>query len=592
MNFEQLRQYMLNGRRAAARILLAACILGPCLVSVPADAFPRPGDIGVRMSSDLHDSAFRGRGRGRDARPQEHARRVPDFAARSQLGSGKADDRHRHRLPRKRDNAGHEDGADKPRGKDQAGKPRQPKTGHHGPQKPQRAHEHDRKKYKRYACVGGRLHNGACICRGGGIAQRVGATLHRICMPSRTARALPVLPLAATAAASAAAATPSVAKGTERNEPVSAARAAEARPDEVLFWLDNALPENTEARIARRLGLEILSRTRSQLIGRRFVHARIRGGKPVADMVADLRGEREISGPQPNFVYRQQGGNGNSGNGLRQYALDRIGWREASRTATGRGAVVAIIDTGLDRAHPDLVDADIREFDAGGNSAADDKAHATALAGIIAGRNTTLGIAPDARILSLRAFSSTPGGVIGSTATVLKSFETAVAKGARILNLSFAGPRDPSLQKAIEAASKRDIILVAAAGNSGHGAPPAFPAAYPEVIAVTATDSGDSLYEGANTGPYVAVAAPGVDVLVPVPGAAHDLKSGTSYAAAHVTGIVALMLELDPRLSPESARSRLSAGAVDLGLPGKDEEFGAGRVNAALSLGANVTSSR
>jgi subtilisin family serine protease len=580
----------LERRHAAGRMLLVAVALWLCLISDAATAVPRPANpaAAIAANGDLHDAAFRGKGRAREARPLGHARPAPDFGPRSQLGSGKVGERHHDRRPRKRDSA-HDKSPDKPRGTDHSGKPDRRKDDHKDARKPPRAHEHDRKKPRRFACFGGRVDNGACICRGGARAQRLGATMHYVCAPLRTVRGTPLLPLAAGAAAGTAAAGPAAAPPPERGGQ-SAARATETRPGEVLFWLDNALPENTESRIARRLGLEILSRTRSRLIGRRFVHARIRDDRPVSDVVALLRGEREISGPQPNFVYRQQQGEGLAGGtGLHQYALERIAWRDASRSASGRGAVVAIIDTGLDRTHPDLAGADIREFDTSESHAADDKAHATSLAGIIAGRNTTVGIAPDARILSLRAFTSTPGGVVGSTASILKALETAVAKGARILNLSFAGPRDPSLEKAIEAAARRNLILVAAAGNAGHGAPPAFPAAYPEVIAVTATDAGDRLYEVANTGPYVAIAAPGVDILVPVPGGTHDLKSGTSYAAAHVSAIVALMLELDPRLSSEAARRRLAAGAVDLGAPGKDEEFGAGRVNAALSLSANTS---
>jgi subtilisin family serine protease len=159
-----------------------------------------------------------------------------------------------------------------------------------------------------------------------------------------------------------------------------------------------------------------------------------------------------------------------------------------------------------------------------------------------------------------------------------------VSQGARVLNLSFAGPPDPLFHRAVKAAYDRRTIIVAAAGNAGPVAPPAYPAAYEEVIAVTATDSADRLYSQANHGAYIAIAAPGVDILAPSVGRAHELRTGTSFAAAHVSGIIALMLERNPQLSPETARMALIAAASDLGPPGRDDEFGAGRANAYGSL--------
>jgi subtilisin family serine protease len=171
-----------------------------------------------------------------------------------------------------------------------------------------------------------------------------------------------------------------------------------------------------------------------------------------------------------------------------------------------------------------------------------------------------------------------------TSAVLLKSFEWSIDQGARVLNLSFAGPRDPLMEKAVRAAHARRAILVAAAGNAGPSAPPAYPAAYPQVIAVTATDSADRLYAQANRGAYIAMAAPGVDILAPTAGHAHQLHSGTSFAAAHVSGIIALLLERNPHLSAETARLALTAAASDLGAPGPDEQFGAGRANAYAAL--------
>ena len=127
-------------------------------------------------------------------------------------------------------------------------------------------------------------------------------------------------------------------------------------------------------------------------------------------------------------------------------------------------------------------------------------------------------------------------------------------------------------------------MLVAAAGNFGPNSPPQYPAADPNVIAVTATDADDRLFMASNIGNHVAIAAPGVDILLPDPGASYQLRSGTSFAAAHVSGIAALILARKPSLSPDLVRQILMATARDLGAPGKDPQFGAGLADAYQAI--------
>jgi subtilisin family serine protease len=190
-----------------------------------------------------------------------------------------------------------------------------------------------------------------------------------------------------------------------------------------------------------------------------------------------------------------------------------------------------------------------------------------------------------ARIVSARAFAKSAGGSgVATTLMLLRALDWTVGQNARIVNLSFAGPNDPLLREAVTATSARNVIIVAAAGNNGAAAPPVYPAAYDGVIAVTATDVDDRRYENANMGSYISIAAPGVDVLTATVDKSHGLQSGTSFAAAHITGIIALMLERDPELTADEARSILTTSAVDLGPPGADLEFGAGRANASAAL--------
>src|SRR5690606_30200231 len=109
-------------------------------------------------------------------------------------------------------------------------------------------------------------------------------------------------------------------------------------------------------------------------------------------------------------------------------------------------------------------------------------AHGTSIAGVIVAQAKLTGVAPNARILSVRAFDPASGSAEGTTFNILKGLEWAVQKGARVINMSFAGPQDPILARMMAAAGKRGIVLIAAAGNAGPKSPPLFPASDPNVI--------------------------------------------------------------------------------------------------------------
>jgi subtilisin family serine protease len=195
-----------------------------------------------------------------------------------------------------------------------------------------------------------------------------------------------------------------------------------------------------------------------------------------------------------------------------------------------------------------------------------------------------MGVAPQARILGVTAFGVTENSAEGTTYNIVKGMDWAVAQGARMINMSFAGPHDPELERRISDARKRGIILIAAAGNAGPKSKPLYPAADRNVIAVTATDADDKLFAEANRGGHIAVAAPGVDILLPAPEAGYQVISGTSFAAAEVSGIVALMLERKPGLGHDGVRKALTATAQDLGPKGFDPGFGAGLVDAYRAI--------
>ena len=176
-------------------------------------------------------------------------------------------------------------------------------------------------------------------------------------------------------------------------------------------------------------------------------------------------------------------------------------------------------------------------------------AHGTGIAGAISARARLLGVAPAARILAVRAFGG--GKAESTTFNVMTGIDWASTNGARVLNMSFAGPRDPLMGRELAAAHRKGIVLVAASGNAGPNSPPLYPAAEPAVIAVTATDAEDNVFAASNRGSHIGVAAPGTNILHAAPYATYRMSSGTSLAAAHVSGIVALLLERQPDLTPD-----------------------------------------
>jgi subtilisin family serine protease len=212
------------------------------------------------------------------------------------------------------------------------------------------------------------------------------------------------------------------------------------------------------------------------------------------------------------------------------------------------------------------------------------------MAGAIAARRNTLSAAPRVGVLAVRAFDPRTTGGDGTTFNIIKGIDWAVEQGARIINMSFAGPSDPRLNVVLERAAKRGVVLIAAAGNAGPNSPPLYPAANRHVIAVTATDIEDRLYTGANRGNHIAVAAPGVDVLAPAPGGNYQFTTGTSVAAAHVSGVAALLIERNPKLTPNDVRRILMRTATSLGRGERARDFGAGLVNAYQAV-ASATAS-
>ena len=314
---------------------------------------------------------------------------------------------------------------------------------------------------------------------------------------------------------------------------------------------------------------------------------RITGGRSVATVVRELEADRLVAWAQPNYLFMLQQNETRTAGDAAQYGLAKLRLPQAHALAKGDNVLVAVIDSGIDGNHPELAGSIAGTFDALSAPAAPHQ-HGTAIASLIAAHGKLMGSAPDAKILAARAFDPKAAGAEGTTFNILKSLDWAAAQGARVINMSFAGPDDPAIHRSLEAARKKGIVLVAAAGNAGAKSPPLYPAADPNVIAVSATDADDKLFEQSNRGRHITVAAPGAQILVAIPDNGYEMSSGTSYSAAEVSGIVALMLQRKPDLTPDKVKAILRATAKDLGPKGPDAMFGAGLADAYGAITADV----
>lgn len=267
-------------------------------------------------------------------------------------------------------------------------------------------------------------------------------------------------------------------------------------------------------------------------------------GHEAAELAARLSRDPRVESAQPQQLFRV------AGHDDPYYALQAgaqaLQLDALHSMATGKGVKVAQIDTGVDAHHPDLEG----QLTAGRNfvdgARHGPEVHGTAVAGIIVAKADNgigiVGVAPGARLMALRACWETADGgrALCSTFTLAKAMQFALIERARVINLSLTGPHDRLLERLIDSATQDGVIVVAALDA---GEPAGFPASHPGVIAVAVS--------GSTSAPEDAVLAPGRDILTTTPGASWGFYSGPSFAAAHVSGLAALILQRAPLLKPE-----------------------------------------
>ncbi|MGD1038230.1 MAG: S8 family serine peptidase [Roseiarcus sp.] len=365
------------------------------------------------------------------------------------------------------------------------------------------------------------------------------------------------------------------------------------RRGEILVEVSPATPPAFVAQIVRRHRLVEQAVVSIALLGASVRLWRIPDAREVASVARELAFEPSLASIQPNYLYVAQQDAPAASTGAAtapsppQYSLAKLHVDAVAAPAPAEPVRVAVIDTAIDDSHPDLQGAIEARFDAiGGAAPPRTLEHGTSIAGAIAARGRLKGVDPNVRILSARAFDSEGAGPVGETLWLLEAIDWAARERASVVNMSFAGPPDPALHAILAAAFAKGVTLVAAAGNAGPKSPPLYPAADERALAVTATDADDKLYPKANVGGYIAVAAPGVDVLLPAPQASYALETGTSVSAALVSGVAALLIERRPAATPTEIRAWLTSTAEPLGGGGRSDEFGAGLVDARRAVNA------
>ena len=277
------------------------------------------------------------------------------------------------------------------------------------------------------------------------------------------------------------------------------------------------------------------------------------------------------------------------------WGTERIGSREAQEESTGEGVRVGILDSGIDVNHKAL-----KGNIAGGEAIVecsphphcdetwdDDHGHGTHVAGTAGSVNEKIGVATEVELYSIKVLDR---NARGSVSNVAEGIEWAADNGMEVINMSLGSSSDSygdTLQRSVEYAHGKGVIQVAAAGNNNlEEDSVVYPAAFEEVIAVSATDEDDEMAEFSSIGPEVEFAAPGADIYSAWEGGGYHEGNGTSMASPHVAGVVALVLAMEGYETEEEVREHLRSTAEDIGF-GKEKQ-GYGLISAAEAVGVEV----
>jgi subtilisin family serine protease len=311
--------------------------------------------------------------------------------------------------------------------------------------------------------------------------------------------------------------------------------------------------------IARQYGLTLVDNWPMPMIGVDCFVMMVPDGRSTASAAEQVARDSDVAWAQPMELFSARGAAASPNDPLYAAEPAAAQWHLADlhRIATGRGIKVAVIDSGIEVRHPDLAGQILmsRNFVAGQSAAAEQ--HGTGVAGIIAAKADNgigiAGVAPGARLLGLRACWQTPSATVCDTLSLAKAIYFAVDQRSDVINLSLSGPEDRLLAELLRTALKRHTAIVTAFDQKL--ADGGFPASMPGVIAVS-----DASLAPSRGDVYT---APGHDVPTTVPGGRWFLVNGSSFAAAHVSGLLALMRERRRSASAVLISQRRGGGVID-----------------------------
>lgn len=318
--------------------------------------------------------------------------------------------------------------------------------------------------------------------------------------------------------------------------------------------------ERLARRIARRYGLELVDSYPMPLIGIDCFIMAVPDGRSTLSAIAQVSRDERVAWSQPVAMFKTQSAHASHNDPLYQAQPSAHKWQLASlhRSASGRGSRIAVVDSAIDTRHPDLAGQVLksRNFVIGSDSAAED--HGTEVAGIIAAKADNrlgmVGVAPDARLLGLRAcWQTSSATTMCDGFSLAKAIYFAVEEKVDVINLSLGGPDDRLLRAILKAALARGMVVVAAYDRNRQDG--GFPASMPGVIAVAdvaLADSARSVYT-----------APSHDVPTTRPGGRWYLVNGSSFAAAHVSGLIALIRQGAASGRPVLVSDGRLGGAID-----------------------------
>lgn len=337
-----------------------------------------------------------------------------------------------------------------------------------------------------------------------------------------------------------------------------------------------------------------------------IVIADVPDGETIESFMEELENTPGIEHVQPNYVYKLGAATVNDTLSSNQWYLDKIGVYDAWDTTMGSADIkVAVLDTGADLDHEDLVSQIVAQTDVVDNdeSAEDDHGHGTHVAGTIAAEANNAkgvaGIAPGCRLIIVDVFGINQlGEWVALTSDSIKGINYAFSQGANIINMSLGGyDNDVLFEEAIDSVVESGVVCIGAAGNDGDNiknpelaTKPHYPSDYDSCISVISINQSDLKSSFSNYGPEKDISAPGETIGSTYKGNEYMYMSGTSMATPVVSGVAALILSINPELTVDEVKNILYTTALDLGEEGRDDTFGNGRVDAASAAAAAVDS--